>query len=256
MHAVTIVRTQVWQQGQAYDGLSCVERNLFAWEWLRRTLAYRRAWLLAQRCSVPDDQEAARFGLVTLEDPRHDARHARPIWRADRDRHVVSARITTTELPAAEQLDIRGIKREARVAIDASDNEHWRLGDAMWSVRLDVFEGTLLGGPSQLSYRMSGLRQALPRIVGLQRLVAMATGQPTSMRTAPDQRVRWIAELRVADAIRAGASHQEIGRMLFRVALDGSDWRRQNEAYRARVQRLVRAARRRLRDPVSGDWFR
>lgn len=253
---VAKVRTHVWEYGQAYAGLNRVERNLFAWEWLRRTVAYRRAWLLAQGQRTVSGQAAARFGLVALEDPRRDARRARPIWCADCDRRVVSAQIVGGLLPLSERFDIRGIMREAHVAVDADDNEHWRIGDATFSVRLDVFDGTLLGGPSQLSYRLSGLREALPRTVGLQRLVALATGRPALVRAAASQRARWIAELRVADAIRAGASHQEIGRRLFHIALDRGDWRRGNEAYRTRVQRLVRAARRRLRDPLSTDWFR
>lgn len=251
-----MVPMQKWQQGNAYAGLSLVERNLFAWEWLRRTVTYRRAWLVASQRGQSDDRDAERFGLVTLEDPRRDARRARPIWRADLDHHVIAARTTAVALPLSELFDIRHIQRESHVAIDTAEIEHWRLGDESWSVRLDVLEGTLLGGPSQLSYRLIGLRQALSRAVGVQRLVALATGHPTSVRTARSQRERWIAELRVADALRAGASQQDIGRALFRVALDGGDWRRENEAYRARVQRLVRAARRRLRNPVSVDWFR
>ena len=253
---VATLRREAWRRIDAYAALIGVERNLFAWEWLRRTVAYRRAWVLAKRRGRSDDEDAARFGLVALEDPRHDAAHARPIWRADLDRLTVTARVIARDLPATELFDIRQIGRETHVAIDASDNEHWRLGDQRWSVRLDVLKGTLLGGPSQLSYRIIGLRQALYRTAGLQRLVALARGRSKSAPSDRGQRARWIAELRVADAIRAGASQQDIGRMLFRAALDGGDWRRENEAYRARVQRLVRAARRRLRDPVSADWFR
>lgn len=249
-------RARLWRQTAAYSPLSRVERSLFAWEWLRRSTAYRRAWLTAARRGLSADADAARFGLVALEDPRRDARAARPIWRAAVDHHVVSAEVTNVAMLPADLFDIRDIQFDSRVSVDSDEIEHWRLGDERWSVRLDILTGTLLGGPSPLRYNITGLSSSLPRLDGVRQLVTLAAGHPRMAPLRAAQRARWITELRVADALRMGASHQEIARGLFPAALRDNAWRGQHEDFRTRVQRLVRTARRRLQDPLATEWFR
>jgi hypothetical protein len=61
--------------------------------------------------------------------------------------------------------------------------------------------------------------------------------------------------LRTADAIAQGATQQEVARALFGEAVPEPDWRASSDSYRYRIQRLVRAVRARLADPLSSLWF-
>src|SRR3546814_12479779 len=63
---------------------------------------------------------------------------------------------------------------------------------------------------------------------------------------------RWVLELRTADAIATGATQHEIAQAFFGSAVASERWRKESSPYRSRVQRLVKAAQRRLADPFCG----
>src|SRR5581483_4101196 len=61
----------------AYLYVLQLDRAALAWEYLRRNPTYRRCWNeeVASGC-----QAARQWGLLALEDPDLDARHAQPLW--------------------------------------------------------------------------------------------------------------------------------------------------------------------------------
>lgn len=246
-----------WRRGALYDYLTNVERSMFAWEWLRRTLRYRRAWAMSRRRGSPEAARIARrFQLVELVDPDLSAAIARPIWRAEHDPHVIEAAPPRAPLPPSDRLDIRALAALASVGFDDDDVEHWRIGTAAMSLRLDVTEGTLLGGPTGLSYQLWGIERLHAKLAPLQFLTRLGRSPEATSVAAKEVRAkRWIAELRTADALRDGASQQEIARVLFGPAVP-AEWRSDSDSYRYRVQRLVRKARERLANPLAEEWFR
>jgi hypothetical protein len=246
-----------WRRGALYDYLLGVERAMFAWEWLRRTVGYRRAWTQSRtRGSRESARRARRFQLVELIDPDLSAAVARPIWRAGHDPHVIEAAPRLTAMPPEDRLDIRALEALASVGLDDDDVEHWRIGTAAMSLRLDVTEGTLLGGPTGLSYQLWGIERLHAKLAPLQLLTRLGRSPEATLVAAKQVRAkRWIAELRTADALRDGASQQEIARVLFGSAVPG-EWRSDSDSYRYRVQRLVRKARERLANPLAEEWFR
>lgn len=246
-----------WQKPRCYAHLRDADRRLFAWEWLRRCPAYRRAW---QRYGHDPEGRVAvrvarRFGLVALEDPTKDASAARPMWRSGHDPQVVSANAETLPVASSGRFDILRLAPFAHVTVSQGGSEHWLFSEAGWLLRLDVVEGTLLGGPALLRFRLEGMCDLAPRLRTLDDLIRLfktpeaGVGRPTSRRTQ-----RWIAELRTADALEQGASHRQIARRLFGDLAD-KEWRLDSDAYRLRTQRLVRSARARLRQPVGAEWF-
>jgi hypothetical protein len=251
------ISTTDWRQPDRYVHLQEADRRMFAWEWLRRCPAYRRAWL-----RYADDaggriasRVARRFALVALEDPAKDARTARPVWRSERDPHVVSADSEGARAASADLFDILRLAPVAHVAITSDGSEHWLFSNGEWLLRLDVVEGTLLGGPTLLRFRLEGLAGLPPRLATLGDLVRLlATPEAGLAGRATRRKERWIAELRTADALHQGASHRQIARSLFG-DMAGSGWRLDSDAYRLRVQRLVRSARNRLVRPLSQEWF-
>lgn len=230
---------------------------MFAWEWLRRCPAYRRAWL---RCRDDGDgwlaaRFARRFALIELEDPAKDARTARPLWRSAQDPHVVSADAVCTRAASSELFDILLFAPLAHLVIDGDGSEHWLVSDGHWLLRLDVVGGTLLGGPVLLRFRLQGLASLPPRLRTLGDLVRLVAAPSSGVRVRKARRTqRWISELRTADALEQGASQRQIAQELFG-EVARNDWRRDSDAYRLRVQRLVRIARCRLNSPLSRDWF-
>lgn len=66
---------------------------------------------------------------------------------------------------------------------------------------------------------------------------------------------QWILELRAGDALLDAASQQEMARALFGPSIAPRRWRLESASYRLRVQRLAKAARRRLAEPLVGPWF-
>lgn len=143
------------------------------------------------------------------------------------------------------------------VEIDENDDEHWLITDGRWSIRLDLHDGTLLGGPVLLQHRLLGFASAEPKLHALRQLAALAAeGKiPAGLLPREHRATRWILELRTADAMLSGATHQEMAQVFYRSATRQAGWRSENNSLRLRVQRLVRTARRNLADPLGGPWF-
>jgi len=135
--------------------------------------------------------------------------------------------------------------------------EHWLLSDGHWAVRLDLHDGTLLGGPTLVEHRVTGVASAAPKIEALRQFILLARkGRlPASLLPRERRAAQWILELRVGDALLEGASQQAMARALFGRAIAAGRWRIESASYRLRVQRLVRVARRYLAAPLSGPWF-
>ncbi|WP_332817686.1 transcriptional regulator domain-containing protein [Sphingopyxis sp.] len=240
-----------WRSATPYKSLLYADRRGFAWEWLRRHAPYRHAWQSRDR--LPEE-----FGLLAYEDPGHALADARPIWSPGIDPSVLASHPIRLPATAAEDmLDIRKLSQFVSVEIDDADIEHWLLTDGQWIVRLDLHDGTLLGGPVFLGHALSGFRAAEPGIAALRQLGALATaGQmPPALRPREPRAVRWVLELRTADAMISGASHQDMARAFYGKTATGERWRLENGSFRLRIQRLARTARKYLDDPFCGPWF-
>lgn len=244
-----------WRSAEAYAALLVADRRAFAWEWLRRSPLYRELWANRERVS---DGQRDRLGLHGWIDPVLPASEARPIWSIDRDPHVLNGRPARVGSPVDDLFDIRSVAPFVSVEIDARNTEHWLLSDGHWAIRLDLHDGTLLGGPVLVEHRITGLQSARPKLEALRQFVVLAErGRlPPSMMPREHKAAQWILELRVGDALLAGEAQQEMARALFGAAIAPRRWRIENASQRLRVQRLVRMARKHLAEPLSGRWFR
>lgn len=247
-----------WRRGEPYAYLRHVERAMFAWEWLRRTDAYRAAWQnLRTSCEHNWSRTAHSFGLVEFLSPTLSAMIARPMWRAGHDPRVIAAAACTGDATEDDRLDIRQLANLAAVAINEEDIEHWRIGTAARSLRLDVRAGTLLGGPTALQFELRGLARVRTQLGPLAELIDLGTLGPGPPISVGDAWVaRWILELRTADALASGANQQDIARGLFSHAVSDAGWRLDTDSARSRTRRLIRAAEARLAEPLDDYWFR
>lgn len=199
------------------------------------------------------------MGLIAWIDPSVAAPRARPIWSVNTDPGVLDGRPAghaARSDPSGDSLDILTVAPLVSVEVTAKA-EHWLLSDGHWAIRLDLHDGTLLGGPLLIEHRLTGLRSLRPRLAALRQLASLAErGElPASLMPRERRAAQWILELRVADALLAGASQQEMARRLFGSAVAPDHWRLESAVYRLRIQRLVRRARQRFADPLAGPWF-
>jgi hypothetical protein len=245
-----------WRTAAAYAELLLCDRRFFAWEWVRRSPAYRHRWRNRER--LPSDAPG-EMGLMGWIDPAIPAPRARPIWSMTTDPAVLAARPaegTGPDAAATDAFDILAVAPLVSVEVSA-EAEHWLLSDGHWAIRLDLHDGTLLGGPLLIEHRLTGLRSLEPKLAALRQLATLAQqGKlPASLMPRERRAAQWILELRVADAMLAGAAQQDMARRLFGRAVAAHRWRLESEAYRVRIQRLVRRARIRLAAPLAGPWF-
>ncbi len=225
-----------WTRAELYAPLARCDRHGFAWEWLRRSSAYREA------CGQGEGEGSARrFGLHGFQPWDLGCPLARPIWRGDADPAVLTAQ--AAEL-SDDAFDLAPLLPLATCHVDGSGLEYWLLSDDWRQVRLDLVGGTLIAGPVTLRYRLSGLRRAEPQLRTLGRLIGLArTGRFLASQFPLEQRAaRWALVLRVHDALAAGATQRQIAECLFDLP-DTRRWRITAPSWRRRVQRLVEAAR-------------
>jgi hypothetical protein len=227
-----------WREKGAYEPLLAAGRPAFAWEWLRRDAAYRRAAL--GRAGLP----ASNWGLHEFESPGKDFRAARPMWMKNAWPMVLEADAFSggSEL---ERFDISGLDELASVR--RSDGaERLLLSDGAHSIRLDLLSGTLLEGPALLRYRIAGLVGTAGPLLALRQLLTLSsTGSFSRHLHRPERRAaRWVLVLRAFDAMSAGADQRTIAEALLDRRAGLARWRIAEPSLRSRAQRLVREARR------------
>jgi hypothetical protein len=237
-----------WTDGRQYEDLLFADRRAFAWEWLRRSSAYRLSWTRRASC------DPQTFGLERFEDPAIGIPDARPLWSILIDPAVVRARPDNFHAEGSERVSLHELRALVSLSVDASGNEHVLLSDGRQQLRLDLLDGTLIGCPASLRFDLEGFSRFGGQLPALQALARLVAEGAFGNRSRIDRHARWILELRTADALAAGASQQQIARIFFGSAV-AARWRRADDSYRKRVQRLVAHARAHLREPLHARWF-
>ncbi len=238
-----------WHDVRDYDYLRYLGREAFAWEWLRRNHAYQISWetFCARETSNDLLPTPSSYGLVSFVDPSTPANIARPVWRADVDDSVLIAEVLDVDAPPLEGLDLLAVASLVTLEVDTNEDQHLLLSDGAASIRVDVVRGTLLGGRALLRYKLWGGQRLHTPVLSLRRLIAFLVTGRFAISLFPPERLasRWIFELRVSDALAAGASHREIANLLLGSIVAGRNWRDDGGSIRSRVRRAVSTAKRR-----------
>lgn len=242
-----------WREEEQYAWLLDAERATFAWEWMRRSDGYRKAFEEARASEEQSVQEqsASLWGLHRFEPPQLRAAEARPIWRREPFPYVLQA-CAEQEGPTADRLDLGRFAALATLYRSSGGVEHLLLSDGMHTIRVDVLSGSLQTGPARLRYRLAGLDDIDEPLMVLRRLAALwRTDRFSPALHRHEVRAgRWIAMLRAGDALQSGATQREIAETL--VSRDAAEprWRISAPTARSRAQRLVRASR----DMAAGGY--
>jgi hypothetical protein len=153
---------------------------------------------------------------------------------------------------AFDSFDVGQFEALSMIIGAPNGREHLLISDGFRTIRLDVLAGSLLQGPTQLSFLLSGLVSAEPPLLTLRRLLALARsgGFSPSLHPREPRARRWVLMLRGNDALEAGADQRQIAEVLLSTDARETRWRSRVPSLRSQVQRLVRSAR----AMSAGSW--
>ena len=163
---------------------------------------------------------------------------AAPIWSEAVDPHVICVRAKVCGADAPLCFDIRGFEHRAAIGRAA---EHIAVRCSGTWLRLDVVDGSVLGGPAMLE-AIVALDRLNPQIVAIRQLDALIRNLPPPREN--DARLpRLVLALRALDGLAEGASLRELACGLF----GEQDWPGDGEHVKSRVRRLVKLSQDLLR---------
>jgi hypothetical protein len=232
-----------WRDGAAYAPLFDADRSFFAWEWLRRDVAYGVD--ASGRPGAPGgvDEGALRWGLHAFELAHRAVPDARPVWTAAADPFVLRAEAGAPT--GREDFDLAGLAGWSTLVTALDGRQHLLISDGFRAVRIDMLAGSLARGPAGIRYHLAGLRSAECSVLTLRRFLALwrSGAFRRSLHPRESRARRWILMLRACDAIAAGATQREIASALLSAEARQPRWRGEAPSLRSRAQRLVRSAR-------------
>ncbi|MET4898739.1 DUF2285 domain-containing protein [Sphingomonadaceae bacterium jetA1] len=243
-----------WRDRARYDRLLDFDRATWAWEWLRRTLdpepglPRRASWTMLRArpplCVLTLGRRACGcvLPLGPLSGLADFAGHV--CWCADPIGPVLTVDARSARRGAADLFDLHALHHPAIVLRHREGGEHVLIADGPRCIRITVRKGTLLAGPVQLDYHLSGGGPLDTRILTLRRLTALRRlGRFPRTLFPPERRARrWAMALQAWDGRRAGASHREIACVLHGDVLVREQWLGRSDHLRTHIKRLLRTA--------------
>ena len=141
--------------------------------------------------------------------------------------------------------DLDHLAHYATVLRQLDDVEHVLLTDGFRHLQLLISAGTVLAGPVRLEFRLVGTRHLLARALSLRRLGSIVQHGtfPLSLYRQAKRADRWTMELQAWDGERAGVDRRQVAAAIFGKEPAYTRW---EAGYRARMQRLVRNAGKKL----------
>lgn len=168
------------------------------------------------------------------------------MWSADLDPEALSVDVVPSGAHDLDRIDRDVLRQYLFLVRDSNGHEHVVLSDGLHRIRLDIAHGSLAGaGPVTFHYHLSGTRSAELKLRPLARLLDLCRRGRFAARLFPlePKTERWIALLRVHDALEEGASGRDIAVALFGPDRVADHWSNAADSLRSRVRRLVREAR-------------
>jgi hypothetical protein len=229
-----------WRDPQSYQWLRQVSKPALAWEFLRRNKDYQEAFERAARGETVDP---SRWALVRFEDPAHDARCARPIWRRGAFADILplhaSAPIDATAL-------LRFGKTKPRFQVSVvpdSDNGfvHVLMAQAGRFLQIEMRPQRDLSQDAFLTPALAKDRPIPRQLLSLRRLDdALAHGELRPQLYPADRRAdRFARILLTLDGVLANARHREIASSLYGADRVDRDWTQGGTHLRDHVRRAA-----------------
>lgn len=238
-----------WKKSEAFRYVAFLDGPLLAWEYLRRNVAYRAAWL-KYRLGTPAPPPST-WGCAFAIDPDLDARRARPVWHPDPPSTIRLVRAVS----AQEGVTLRTLGMIERSADCVRDSGGVYVtagsGTRPWCVH--IADGVGQDDPVALSVSCD---HYLDRRLAMASSFVASVGHsasPVPMESSRPTRAGRTHQLALQafDGKSAGASQREIACALYGEAMTAERWTPDGEL-RARVRYFLR----RSNDLVGGGYRR
>jgi hypothetical protein len=170
---------------------------------------------------------------------------ARLLWDARYDGSVLPVSAVSASRQEADAFDLDRFSSLTTIVARPDRGECVVLSDGYRHIRIDVLSGTLQEGPVCLFYDLHGFVGVEAKILTLRRFLALCRLGRFASNLHPRNRFapRWLAALRVYDAVWQGVSQRDIASTLFGEKLIATSRDSGSDFLRLRVQRLVRVGR-------------
>lgn len=162
-------------------------------------------------------------------------------WLPEYNSQVLTVEAEVPE-KAEEGVDLRQCSLLKAVLLGAKQELNLLFSDNTRTLQVVVRGATSFESRFQLRCMLRGLRDFQTKPLSLRRLCCLYRRDRLVKALYPEQRRarHWIEMLRAWDGAQSGACRREIGTAIFGQWAGGDGW---NEAYRSRVQRLIRSAK-------------
>lgn len=251
-----ITSTPIWRTPSSYAYTWDLTREAWALEFLERNPTYaalvtqlRRSVTRVCRRSptfcviaAPTTADALQpWGLHFRRCTGSSVESETAFWRAEVNPSVLPVEAQPASAPSDDAFDIREFHHSVIVLQTAEQTEHVLLSDGIHHIQIEVRRGSVLDGPVKLRYDLAGSLQIEPKLIVVQRLLALQRlGRfPRSLYPTDHRAQRWRMALRALDGSRAGATHREIATALWGEEAVSRDWRDGSDYLRARVRRTI-----------------
>ena len=228
-----------WAASAAYLYILDLDGPALGWEYLRRNLQYCADW----------EREASFecWGLHHGEDPRFDARKARPLWIAPTDPLMHVRASTARGVSAVPRFDLWRVPGRKQLALGDSGLTLLAEISAQrlhMSLAQDLVDGAAYAVTVPLG---PGLRSQLEVFNVHAQALEGTVPQSTSLRAVSRAALLHLRALQALDGLQAGASHREIAQALFGAETVAKRWQADGEL-RAQVRHLLRRAEAYMQD--------
>jgi hypothetical protein len=184
-------------------------------------------------------------GCIFAEHPDVPAPDARILWHADHDPEILRLSLLPAGKRDGDAIDPAAWTDFLTVGEGLGGCQPLLLSDGLRRIRLDIVEGSLaMPPPLRPFFHIEGVSSARGPLRALNRFLDFLSHRRLRPALYPvePRMARWLLLLRVQDALREGASHREIGIVLFGADRVAIQWDGPTDALRSRVRRLVRDA--------------
>ena len=233
-----------WCDSDSYLWVTTLPRPAIAWEFVRRSPAYREAYY-----SNVVSERVLPWPMVRLEDPCLDARHAVPVWTDGVFDEILPLRTGAPPQDAIRAAVDVGRLRCQMTTIEDTGTTHILFAERGRQLHLTV-EVDSAAGAALMTPALTPMPLTVKRTLALRRFSDLAEHGELREHLYPaeSRAPRFARILQALDGALAGARHREIAVSLFGEQRVIQDWASPDNHLRDHVRRAVAQGRSMMAD--------
>ena len=232
--------TMDWRESDSYLWVTALPRLALAWEFVRRSPAYREAYR-----SRDLRQPESLWPMVRLEDPQLDARHAVPAWTGGVCDEILPLRTGARPQEAIRTaVNVDRLRCQMTMIEEGAGTTHVLFAELGRQLHL-MIEVDPKAGLALMTPALAPMPLTVKRTLALRRLSDLAEHGELREHLYPaeSRAPRFARILQALDGALAGARHRDIAVSLFGERRVTQDWASPDNHLRDHVRRAVAQGR-------------